>query len=135
MPLEPITRREQFYARIAGDGGKKLTPITRTEHFLARIAGDAEAQVLEPITRTEHFLQQIIDSGGGGEITVEALTATENKVYTAPSGKAYSPVTVNVPVPTLTTLTANDNGTYTPASGTAYNSVVVAIPSASGVLF
>ena len=30
--------------------------------------------------------------GGGGEITVEALTATENKTYTAPSGKAYSPV-------------------------------------------
>ena len=36
-------------------------------------------------------------SGGGGDITVEALSATENKVYTAPEGKAYSPVTVNVP--------------------------------------
>ena len=34
--------------------------------------------------------------GGGSSVTVEALTATENKVYTAPSGKAYSPVTVNV---------------------------------------
>ena len=34
---------------------------------------------------------------GGGSVTVEALNVTENGVYTAPSGKAYSPVTVNVP--------------------------------------
>ena len=34
--------------------------------------------------------------GGGSSITVEALSATENKTYTAPEGKAYSPVTVNV---------------------------------------
>lgn len=33
---------------------------------------------------------------GGGQITVEALSVTENGTYTAPSGKAYSPVTVNV---------------------------------------
>lgn len=36
-------------------------------------------------------------TGGGGGITVEALSVTENGVYTAPSGKAYSPVTVNIP--------------------------------------
>lgn len=35
--------------------------------------------------------------GGGGDITVEALTVTENGTYTAEEGKAYSPVTVNVP--------------------------------------
>lgn len=34
--------------------------------------------------------------GGGSSITVEALSATENKTYTAPAGKAYSPVVVNV---------------------------------------
>ena len=34
--------------------------------------------------------------GGGSSITVEALNVTENDVYTAPEGKAYSPVTVNV---------------------------------------
>lgn len=34
--------------------------------------------------------------GGGGSITVEPLTVTENDTYTAPEGKAYSPVTVNV---------------------------------------
>lgn len=33
---------------------------------------------------------------GPGYVAVESLTATENKTYTAPEGKAYSPVTVNV---------------------------------------
>lgn len=35
-------------------------------------------------------------SGGGGDITVEALSVTQNGTYTAPTGTAYSPVTVNV---------------------------------------
>ena len=34
--------------------------------------------------------------GGGGGGEVEALSVTENGTYTAPTGKAYSPVTVNV---------------------------------------
>ena len=42
------------------------------------------------------LLGQHIGGGGGSSVTVEALTATENKTYTAPEGKAYSPVTVNV---------------------------------------
>lgn len=49
------------------------------------------AQTIEDAVR---LLGQNI--GGGSSVTVEALTATENKTYTAPSGKAYSPVTVNV---------------------------------------
>lgn len=43
----------------------ELKPITRKENFLARAAGDDGIE-LEPITREEHFLQKIIDSGGGG---------------------------------------------------------------------
>lgn len=35
-------------------------------------------------------------TGGGSSITVEALSVTQNGTYTAPTGKAYSPVTVNV---------------------------------------
>lgn len=38
------------------------------------------------------------DSGPGPEITVEPITITQNGTTTAPSGKAYSPVTVNVPL-------------------------------------
>lgn len=36
---------------------------------------------------------------GGPTVTVEQLNVTSNDTYTAPSGKAYSPVVVNVPVP------------------------------------
>lgn len=32
----------------------------------------------------------------GGGVDVEALSVTANGTYTAPTGKAYSPVTVNV---------------------------------------
>ena len=35
-------------------------------------------------------------SGGGSQIVVEALTVDTNGVYTAPTGKAYSPVSVDV---------------------------------------
>ena len=35
--------------------------------------------------------------GGGGDITVESKSIDVNGTYTAPTGKAYSPVTVNVP--------------------------------------
>ena len=40
--------------------------------------------------------EALAGGGGGGSITVEPLSVTENNTYTAPSGKAYSPVTVNV---------------------------------------
>ena len=33
---------------------------------------------------------------GGSSVSVEALSVTQNGTYTAPTGKAYSPVTVNV---------------------------------------
>lgn len=39
--------------------------------------------------------------GGGSSVTVEPLTVTENGTITAPSGKAYSPVTVDVQPPSL----------------------------------
>lgn len=35
-------------------------------------------------------------AGGQGEITTEGLSVTENGTYTAPEGKAYTPVVVNV---------------------------------------
>lgn len=46
------------------------------------------------------------NTGGGGGVTVEPLSVTENNTYTAPSGKAYSPVVVNVP----NSYTAGDEG-------------------------
>ena len=64
------------------------------------------------------------------QVTVESVTILENGVYTAPAGKAYSPVTVNVPTYDVDSLSVTENGTYTPETGNAYNSVVVNVPAA-----
>lgn len=49
--------------------------------------------------------------GGGSSITVESLTATENKTYTAPEGKSYSPVTVNVAAQEYDIICKDENDT------------------------
>ena len=64
------------------------------------------------------------------QVTVESVTILENGVYTAPAGKAYSPVTVNVPTYDVDSLSVTENGTYTPETGNAYNSVTVNVPQA-----
>lgn len=38
-----------------------------------------------------------VEQPSGGGVEVESLSVTANSTYTAPEGKAYSPVTVNVP--------------------------------------
>lgn len=75
--------------------------------------------------------------GGGSSVTVEALSATENKTYTAPSGKAYNPVTVNVPEKTLGTKTITETGTYAASSDNldGYSSVTVTITDYDEVNF
>lgn len=45
------------------------------------------------------LLAKKLNGGGGGDITVESLSVTQNGTYTAPQGKAYSPVTVEVQPP------------------------------------
>lgn len=70
--------------------------------------------------------------GGGGDITVEPLTVTANGQYAAPSGKAYSPVGVNVQ-PTLQSKTVTENGTVTADSGYDGLSSVVVDVSGGGV--
>jgi hypothetical protein len=58
-----------------------------------------------------YLLGKQAGGGGGGGVTVEPLSVTENGTYTAPTGKAYSPVSVDVPltvgiVVAVTTLTS-----------------------------
>ena len=80
------------------------TPITREEQYLA--AGLDGGDLPDPITREEKYLHEIATKmqGGGSSITVEPLIVTQNGTTTAPSGKAYSPVTVDVPGVTGLTL-------------------------------
>ena len=42
-------------------------------------------------------LYRALNKGGGSDITVESLSVTKNGEYTAPAGKAYNPVSVDVP--------------------------------------
>ena len=44
---------------------------------------------------TSYIMGKLSGSGGGG-VEVESLSVTQNGTYTAPTGKAYSPVNVNV---------------------------------------
>lgn len=62
----------------------------------------------------------------------ESLTITENGTYTAPEGKAYSPIIVDVPETEIEPLTITENGTYTAPDGKAYSPIIVNVPS-SGV--
>ena len=45
-------------------------------------------------------------------IVTESLSVTANGAYTAPEGKAYSAVSVNVPQPVLDDLNVTENGEY-----------------------
>lgn len=99
IPNNPITREEQYLASMAGQEVDLPQPITRVEKYLAKASG-MDIETPDPITREEKYLDAIAEGGGGGSsVTVEPLTVTENGTTTAPSGTAYSPVTVKVPAP------------------------------------
>lgn len=118
--MEPITRSEMLM------DGQYVEPITRKEKILA---GDD----LEPVTREEYFLKKYRHSGG--DVDVVQLTATENKTYTAPEGKAYNPVKVNVPEKQLIGLYADENKTYRPSTGyDGFSEVTVDVPTPPPVL-
>lgn len=87
--LTPQNRLEMWLAKIAGEN-VTITPKDRFETVLAKIAGDSVE--FEPDDRLEYWLNEIAES----VTVVEQLNVTENDTYTAPSGKAYSPVVVNV---------------------------------------
>ena len=89
----------------------------------------------------EIMLQQKLAGGGGGDVSVESLSVTENGTYTADEGHAYSPVTVSVPnsytaldegkvvsngaLVGQTSVTKTANGTY---DTTLNDEVVVNVP-------
>lgn len=146
---EPITREEMFLAKAAGEDVNIPEPITREEMYLAKAAGvNINITMLDPITRKERYLHALAESGGGGgsSVAVESLSVTENGTTTAPTGKAYSPVVVNVPNSysagdegkvvsngALVAQTAHaevtENGTI---DTTLNNSVVVNVPTGGG---
>ena len=115
--MNPITREESLL------DGQDLTPITRKEQFIKRIY-DKTQEIPEPITREEYFLKKAGE--GTSPVAVEQLNVTENGTYSE-TGKAYSPVIVDVPAPTLITKTITENGTYNASEDNAdgYSQVTV----------
>ena len=66
------------------------------------------------------------NEAGGSDVSVVSLSVNENGTYTAPSGTAYSPVTVSVS-PNVGTKTITQDGTYNASSDNldGYASVTV----------
>lgn len=136
LPDSPLTRGEQYLAKAAGqDTALPDVPLTRVEQYMAKIAGQDVAIPNVPLTRLEQYLAAIAEGGGGSSVTVEPLTVTSNGTQTAPSGKAYSPVTVNVPQPSGTkSITISQNGTTT-ESVTNYASASIAVDVEPGIVY
>lgn len=98
--FEPAQSRVEAALQNMLGAANELEPArSRVEKILQKMLGyDVE---LEPAqSRIEKLLIQLYEQGGpggGGEITRERLDVAENGTYTAPSGKAYTPVVVAVP--------------------------------------
>ena len=70
-------------------------------------------------------------SGGGGSgITGKRITITQNGTTTAPSGKAYSPITVNVPKETVLSVPVLPDGFTIRKEASQGGSVVISSPTA-----
>lgn len=92
--MEPITRKENWYARIAGDAGAELTPVTREEFFLQRIAetsgggGGSDEPLIVTLTPTN----PLNPLGGGthnaSEADLSAAWASGRKIRAVISGVA-----------------------------------------------
>lgn len=126
----PQSRNEQYLATIAQqptelpEGG----PQSENEIYLAKLAGlDVELPPEGPQGRNAKYLAYIIEHGGGGDITTEELEVDENGTYTAPLGKAYTPVKVNVPQPSGS-VNITENGTVDVKD---YETAVVNVPNPS----
>ena len=81
------------------------------------------------------FEQATSGSGGGGSgsgsgITVEPITITQNGTTTAPSGKAYSPITVNVPKEVVLNVPVLPDGFTIEKNASQGGSVVISSPTA-----
>lgn len=67
--------------------------------------------------------------GGGGDITVVSKSVSANGTYTAPTGKAYSPVTVSVPASAVDTGTKSITSNGNNQDVVGYAAVDVAVPN------
>lgn len=112
-----------------------MSKVSITRSKLDSLANTISTKSGAALPLTLDQMDAAVRSISGG-VTVEPLSVAENGTYTAPSGTAYSPVTVNVPssTPSLQSKTATpteSQQTVSPDSGyDGLSSVTVeAIPS------
>lgn len=56
-----------------------MKPLTRNENFWAKIAGDPDAdRTMEPVTRSEHYMDKIAEKMNEASTEVPAVTASDN---------------------------------------------------------
>ena len=117
---------DQITAIINGEPYSKEL-YSRVEAILQSMI-DNTPYDLPTYSRLEDLLLEWKETSVSGDISVEGLSVTDNGTYTAPSGTAYSPVTVNVSdIPAvIESITITENGTYTAPSGVdGYSPVIV----------
>ena len=75
-----------------------MKPLTRKEFFMAKAAGQTVPDI-EPITREEYFLNQIAESGGGGggggvvcDLTSEIIEDAPVITATMTAGELWSAI-------------------------------------------
>lgn len=121
-------RREDFISYLSGlTSVLPPPPYLREEQYWVRLATGSGTIPEKPITRMEQLLDYYLTHGSGGDITVEPFSTDENGDFTAPAGKAYSPLHIAVPVPAtqeqLDTI-AEGIGVATPSTPASIESAV-----------
>lgn len=91
-PKSGITAGGNDVAAVAAGDAVMITAETDTVY----VKGATTLEVHGQGFAESPFLDVITD-GGGSSVDVESITITSNGTTTAPSGKAYTPITVNVP--------------------------------------
>ena len=74
--------------------------------------------------------EEATSGGGGSGITVEPITITQNGTTTAPSGKAYSPITVNVSKEVVLSVPVLPDGFTIEKNASQGGSLVISSPTA-----
>lgn len=131
-----------------GGGGGTIESLTVTQNGIYTASGGVDGyspvtvEVPEPVlvekTITQNGVYDPEDDNADGysmidvevpAVEVIELNANMNRTYTAPAGKAYSPVNVSVPGTSISKLTVGHNNvTYEAGIGTAFDPVEVSIP-------
>ena len=86
----------------------------------------------EPTLPKVEALLKLVDSGEFvpySSISIDPLSINQNGIYSAPTGHAYSPVSVSIPQTSIDAFTITENGTYSAPTGHAYSPVTVSVPS------